>query len=108
MNRLFSISNVAAITLVACGLLASGNVAQADHDHGFDGGFSQPGLYGPTCQHDYIPPCQYRTVIEYELRPVQYTECVTRYRPCGHPYTVHVTRTKWIRVPVERLVKVCY
>ena len=33
---------------------------------------------------------------------------VVKYHPCGTPYRVKVVTYKTVRIPVERLVKVCY
>lgn len=103
MSRLFSFKSVLAAAAVALGLSGWENTAAASHlrspkvviNH-----FVSPPVW--------MPPCRYETVIDYEFRTIQYTECITRYTPCGRPYHVHVVRTKVVKVPVERLVKVCY
>jgi hypothetical protein len=103
MSRLFSFKSVLAAAIVSLGVAGLENSAAASHLRGPRVVINHFGL--PPI---WTPPCRYETVIDYEFRTIQYTECITRYTPCGRPYHVHVVRTKVVRVPVERLVKVCY
>jgi hypothetical protein len=54
------------------------------------------------------PVCEYRTVCIYETRTVPYYCTVTLYDECDQPYEVRVLRYKQVKVPVTKLVKVCY
>lgn len=103
MSRLFSLKNVLAAAIVSLGAAGFEATAHAGH-------FPSPPVVINHCDSPPIwtPPCRYETVIDYEFRRIKYTECITRYTPCGRPYHVHVVRTKLVKVPVERLVKVCY
>ncbi len=103
MSRLLSLTSVLAAAIISLGAVGEENAVQAGH-------FKTPKVVinqfvSPPI---WTPPCRYETVIDYEFRTIQYTECITRYTPCGRPYHVHVVRTKVVKVPVERLVKVCY
>lgn len=58
---------------------------------------------------DHCPPrCYYKTVVcyEYETQPV--VDWVTKYDHCGRPYEVKVVDYVTVKVPVKKLVKVCY
>ncbi len=109
MSRLISFKMLSVAAIVTAGLLGFGN---AKAEAGYPGQFVSSPYAAPlaTCQSDYCapPPCTYKTVIEWEFRRVEYVDFVTKYLPCGHAYRVKVLRTKLVKTPVERLVKVCY
>lgn len=101
MSRLFHLKSVLAAAIVTTGLAAFGNSAEA-------GGFCRTRPIGIHYPVQPIQHCRYETVIDYEFRTVDYVERIAKYRPCGSIYFVDVVRTKLVKVPVERLVKVCY
>jgi hypothetical protein len=108
MNRLTSLKKLLAAAIVAAGLLSFGNAAA---EAGVYGGPIVADYVAPvaTCHTDiYVPTCTYKTVTDWEIRSVEYVDYVTQYTSCGHPYQVQVVRTKLVKVPVQRLVKVCY
>ena len=96
MTRLPSPKTLLAAAIVTAGLICFGNAS------------AEAGCSRRVAYRNFAPVCTYKTVIDYELQPVEYIAYETRYMPCGRPYTVQVVRTKWVKVPVERLVKVCY
>ncbi|MEZ6065134.1 MAG: hypothetical protein R3B90_05385 [Planctomycetaceae bacterium] len=108
MNSLNSLKSVLAAAIVTTGLFGFGT---SSADAGFDHGY-QPSLIRPIVSDCHepirIPRCTYKTVIDFEFRTETYVDYITKYAPCGRPYTVKVLRTRTIKVPVERLVKVCY
>lgn len=108
MSRLTSLKTLLTAGIVAAGLLSFGNAAAKA---GYPARFVTDHYAAPVadCHADlYVPRCTYKTVIDYEFRTVEYVDYVTQYTSCGHPYQVQIVRTKVIKVPVERLVKVCY
>lgn len=54
------------------------------------------------------PPCVYKTVVTWKTIQEPCVDYVVKYHPCGTPYRVKVVTYKTVRIPVERLVKVCY
>jgi hypothetical protein len=56
----------------------------------------------------YHAPCVYKTVVSWKVVQEPCIDYVVKYHPCGTPYRVKVVTYKTVRIPVERLVKVCY
>ena len=54
------------------------------------------------------PCCEYKVVVYYETHYEPYTQTVTCYDECGRPYTKEVAVLQKVKVPVTKLVKVCY
>ena len=54
------------------------------------------------------PRCYYKTVTTWKIVEEPYYETVLRYDHCGKPYTDTVLSYRTVKVPVEKLVKVCY
>ena len=59
-----------------------------------------------SCHH--APRCYYKTIITWKLIEEPCYDYVTQYDHCGKPYQVEVVTYKTVKVPVEKLVKVCY
>lgn len=89
MNRLNLVKNVFCGTLVA-GMIGVVGVSTAS-----------AGQYQP-------PSCYYKTVITYEYETQPVVEWVTKYDHCGRPYEAKVVRYITVKVPVQRVVKVCH
>ena len=89
MNRLNLLKKVLCGTLVA-GAIGFVGTSTASATH-----------YPPPC-------CHYKTVITYEYETQPIVEWVTKYDHCGRAYEVKVVRYITVKVPVKRLVKVCY
>lgn len=88
MNRLNLLKKV------CCGTLVAGAIA-------FVG--------APTASASHCPPnCYYKTIITYEYETQPIVEWITKYDHCDRPYQVKVVNYVTVRVPVKRLVKVCY
>ncbi len=89
MKKFFNLRNLAAMAVLAGGILMGSSTASA----------------GDSC---HAPQYYYKTVTVYEAvrRPYEYT--VVKYDHCGDPY--EVTRTGWktVQVPVAVRVKVQY
>lgn len=58
--------------------------------------------------HCHAPQCYYKTVITWQVIEEPCYDYVTKYDHCGRPYQVRVVTYKTVRIPVEKLVKVCY
>ncbi|MCA9056073.1 MAG: hypothetical protein KDA75_19710 [Planctomycetaceae bacterium] len=56
----------------------------------------------------HTPRCYYKTVITWKIVEEPCYDYVTRYDHCGKPYQDVVVTYKTVKVPVEKLVKVCY
>ncbi|MFV0446031.1 MAG: hypothetical protein ACK5Q5_20840 [Planctomycetaceae bacterium] len=56
----------------------------------------------------HAPRCYYKTVITWQVIEEPCYDYVTKYDHCGQPYRVKVVTYKTVKVPVEKLVKVCY
>ena len=56
----------------------------------------------------HAPRCHYKTVITWQYIEEPCYDYVTQYDHCGRPYQVEVVTYKTVKVPVEKLVKVCY
>ena len=67
---------------------------------------AQAGDY-PT-SHCSQPQYTYKTVTVWVNKKVPYVAKVIRYKPCGTPYYEHVVQYKWIKVPVQKTVRVAY
>jgi hypothetical protein len=90
-NNLLKNATLGLMTAGAIGLFGTSQSALA--------GYGQPG---------YQPRCHYETVIDYEIQTRSIVEWVTKYDHCGHPYRAKIVRYITVKVPVERLVKVCH
>ncbi|MEZ6066013.1 MAG: hypothetical protein R3B90_09960 [Planctomycetaceae bacterium] len=53
-------------------------------------------------------PCTYKTITTWEVVQQPVVDWVVKYKPCGTPYRVKVVSYKAVRVPVQKVVKVCY
>ncbi len=87
MRRLFNLKSAALATLLAAGLSFANTASASD------------------C---YAPRCFYKTITTWEIVEKPYIDYVTKYDHCGQPYLVKVVSYETIRVPVTKLVKVCY
>jgi hypothetical protein len=56
----------------------------------------------------HVPPCHYKTVIEYFTVRKPYVGYVTRYDSCDRPYRIAVVRYQSVVVPVKSRVRVCH
>lgn len=56
----------------------------------------------------YPSHCYYKTVVSYEYQTQPVVDWVTKYDHCGRPYEVKVVSYITVKVPVKKLVKVCY
>lgn len=88
MNRLNLLKKV------VCGMLVAGAI-------GFVGTSTASATH-------YPPSCYYKTVIVWEHQTQPVVDWVTKYDHCGKPYEVKVVRYVTVKVPVKKLVKVCY
>jgi hypothetical protein len=66
------------------------------------------GASSASATHYPVHSCHYRTVITYVYEKQPVVEWVTLYDHCDQPYEVKVVRYVTVKVPVKRLVKVCY
>ena len=87
MNRLFQIKSFGLAAALLVGLTFSSTASAGD------------------C---YVPRCVYKPVTTWEIVQKPCVEYVTRYTHCGKPYQVEVVTYHAVKVPVTKLVKVCY
>jgi hypothetical protein len=57
--------------------------------------------------HAGVPHCTWRTVVVWQTIEEPVIDWVIRYDHCGRPYREKVVTYRTVRVPVEKLVKVC-
>lgn len=86
--KLLNLKTLFAAAVVAGGVAFAGNAAQA-------------------CDDYYAPVCTWKTVIVYETQQIPEVSWVTKYDSYNHPIQVKVVTYRTVRVPVEKLVKVC-
>jgi hypothetical protein len=66
------------------------------------------GTSSASATHYYPQSCHYKAIITYEYQTQPIVDWVTSYDHCGRPYEEKVVHYVTVKVPVRRLVKVCY
>jgi hypothetical protein len=56
----------------------------------------------------HTPRCYYKTVITWQIIEEPFYDYVTKYDHCGRAYQARILSYRTVKVPVEKLVKVCY
>lgn len=110
MNALLNIKSVAAVAIFS--VLAVGSAAQAG-GYGY-GGYSGHGHGGYGHSHGgyghggygYQPQYGWKTITVYETIQKPYYDVITKYHPCGTPYTVEVVRYETVQIPVQKRIRV--
>ena len=78
-----------------CGMLVAGAITLV-------------GTSSASADHCTTPTCYYKTVIVWKLQTQPVVDWVTKYDHCGRPYEAKVVSYVTVKIPVKKVVKVCY